>query len=938
MRNFSIIQIIIYLANVGIIAGTLTGKVTIKNSGEPLAGANIYLKETTIGTATNEEGMYYLRVDNGVYEVVCDYIGYATEIRTVEITGEINIDFELTEFLFSKTIEIIADRARERETPVAYSDISKESINLQLGSQDIPMVLNTTPSVYSTMQGGGAGEARINVRGFNQRNIAIMINGVPVNDMENGWVYWSNWDGVGDATSSIQLQRGLTAVNLATPSIGGTMNILTDPTANTKGLKYKQEVGNDGFLKSTLIVNSGLINNKFAFNSAIVRKLNDGLVDATWTNAWAYYLGVSWNVNERNRLEFYALGAPQRHGQNLYKQNIAVYDKKFAEDVIDNSLKNKDSDNDGISDWNAYFNQFREKGRKFNQNWGKVSSEYNGKQAVGDKTFDRYKKDFINEWENFYHKPQVNLNWYSDLAKDLNLYSILYYSGGNGGGTGLDGDYYRRDANGELGDDDWKFYKGPSPYTLDLNETIQMNAGPAGIYSIDSVEISKDSKQSLAILKNSRNNQWTVGAISKVNYKVTKTLQSTIGVDWRSAEIEHYREIRDLLGGQYFVVNDNQFSNGPDSLKIGEKYGYYFTNTVDWYSAFAQSEYMNGPITAYAMIGLSTIRYKYINHFVANKVDSITGDPDLDSGKLEQKSDWINGGQVKGGVSYRFDPNIQFYGNAGYVSKVPIFDAVINDKTGDLIKNGGNEKFISFEIGSNLNLSQNKLQVKSNLYYTTWKNRTVTNSEYDQITNDEGIIVITNMDAQHYGWEIEAAYQPISLLRVDAAASIGNWKTTSDANALYKDYGDAPDTAFTIYVKDLKTGDAPQTQVAFATSFFPFKGLTAQGIIRYYADHYADWLATDRTNSQDKAQSWKAPDYYVMDLHLTYTVPKIIKNVDIQLFGHVFNVLDQVYVQDAVDNSPYNAFMDDGKNHKADDAEVFLGLPRTFNLGFSVIW
>ena len=62
-------------------------------------------------------------------------------------------------------------------------------MEIRLGSQDIPMILNTTPSVYITQQGGGAG-ARINVRGFNQRNV-VMINGVPQNDMENGWVYWS---------------------------------------------------------------------------------------------------------------------------------------------------------------------------------------------------------------------------------------------------------------------------------------------------------------------------------------------------------------------------------------------------------------------------------------------------------------------------------------------------------------------------------------------------------------------------------------------------------------------------------------------------------------------------------------------------------------------------------------------------------------------------
>ena len=155
------------------------------------------------------------------------------------------------------------------------------------------MVLNTTPSVYATMQGGGSGDARINIRGFDQRNTAVMINGVPVNDMENGWVYWSNWDGLGDAASSIQVQRGLAAVNLATPSIGGTLNVITDPTANTPGLGYKQEFGSRGFLKETLTLSTGNVG-RFAFTGNLVRKQGDGFFStngalATWTDAWAYY-------------------------------------------------------------------------------------------------------------------------------------------------------------------------------------------------------------------------------------------------------------------------------------------------------------------------------------------------------------------------------------------------------------------------------------------------------------------------------------------------------------------------------------------------------------------------------------------------------------------------------------------------------------------------
>ena len=80
-------------------------------------------------------------------------------------------------------LEVLASRAGDK-TAVAYSNVSKEEIALRLGSQDIPLALNTIPSVYSTNQGGGAGDARINVRGFNQRNVAVMINGIPVNDME----------------------------------------------------------------------------------------------------------------------------------------------------------------------------------------------------------------------------------------------------------------------------------------------------------------------------------------------------------------------------------------------------------------------------------------------------------------------------------------------------------------------------------------------------------------------------------------------------------------------------------------------------------------------------------------------------------------------------------------------------------------------------------
>src|SRR5690606_36198234 len=314
----------------------------------------------------------------GTYTGQVRMIGYGATSATgiVLSAGETRtLDFTLgSQAIGLDAIEVFAERAIERRTPVAYTDIQKTQLQRQLGSRDIPMVLTTTPSVYATQQGGGAGDSRVNVRGFNQRNVAIMINGVPVNDMENGWVYWSNWDGVGDATQSIQVQRGLSAVNLATPSIGGTMNVVTEAASRERAITAKQEFGNDGFLKTTLHAATGLIGEKFALSALGVRKMGDGYYDGTWVDAWAYHLAASYIINDANRLEFFALGAPQRHGQNHFRQNIAAYSHKLAREL-------------GYSQ--EALDAFPEAGRRWNQNVSPVSCSYNGKQAVGDETFDR---------------------------------------------------------------------------------------------------------------------------------------------------------------------------------------------------------------------------------------------------------------------------------------------------------------------------------------------------------------------------------------------------------------------------------------------------------------------------------------------------------------------------------------------------------------------
>ena len=199
-KNRNLITLVITLLMPMFIYGqSISGKVT-DETGNPLIGANVVVEGTDLGAASMEDGTYSISIGEGSYTVMTSVIGYTSSTKSIDVSGDVTLDFNLTvSAVGMSALEVLASRAGEK-TPVAYTTVTKTDMEFRLGSQDLPMALNLTPSVYATQQGGGAGDARINVRGFNQRNIAVMINGVPQNDMENGWVYWSNWDGVADAS------------------------------------------------------------------------------------------------------------------------------------------------------------------------------------------------------------------------------------------------------------------------------------------------------------------------------------------------------------------------------------------------------------------------------------------------------------------------------------------------------------------------------------------------------------------------------------------------------------------------------------------------------------------------------------------------------------------------------------------------------------------
>lgn len=891
----------------------VSGKVNDAKSGEPLIGANVFIKDMGVGAATDANGEFTISLPTGTYTIVCSYVGFEKIEKEIEVNSDITVNFNLTEHQFTLSVTVISDRAKERETPVAFTNIDKKQIEFNLGSRDIPLVMNTTPSVFATDNGGGAGDSRVNVRGFNQRNVAIMINGIPINDMENGWVYWSNWDGLGDATSSIQVQRGLSAVNLATPSIGGTVNIITDPSQLSAGVSYKNEIGSGNFSKHTLFANTGLIDGKFALSFGGVRKVGAGVVDRAYTDAWAYYLGTSYQIDINNRLEFYAMGAPQRHGQRSYKLNAATFSHELARELgYDESLLRE--------------SRLREQGVTYNANWNSVSTSYQGLQHFtsywNTERNLRYDPSYLLERENYFHKPLVNLNWYSQFSDVFSLYSTLYWSGGQGGGTGTFGSI-RYNTSLLQRVPDWN---ATIANNLTHIDSVDFNGDGTAEQYIISNNISGNPNRG-GILRNSVNNQWSVGAISKAYYKVSDDFNMSFGIDWRMAEIDHYREVRDLLGNDFYYWDGNDFESGLDNYRgLGDRIDYNNTNTVSWIGGYVQGEYTKNLWTLYGTAGYSMIKYDFVDHFKMSD----------DGGKLQIISDWINGYQFKGGASFRVTETWDIFANGGYVAKVPIFDQVISDVDGTMIDDPNNEKFISFELGANTRMINNRLSLKANVYYTDWSDRAA-NINVINPDGTDGLVRLDGINSTHMGVELEVAYQPINFFRIDLAFSQGIWEYVDDVTGTYiVDFTTGETEDYNYFIKDLKVGDAPQTQLAAGLTVFPALGLQAQVVVRYYDSYYSDFDPFSRNNPDDRAQVWQIPAYTLVDFNLNYRLPGKVAGMNVDVFGHVFNLLDELFVQDAVDNSSFNGWSANGTNHSADDAEIFPGLPRTFNAGFRV--
>lgn len=856
--------------------GKITGTITDGELKTGIPAVNVSIEGASVGTSTDMEGKFSLNSTSSSGKIVITYIGFVTKKVNFSVTNGQTVDLgsiilnadqnQLDEVMIIGSG--VLDVAKDRKTPVAVSTIKAAEIQQKLGNQEFPEILNNTPSVYVTKGAGGFGDSRMNIRGFDQKNIAVMVNGVPVNDMETGAVYWSNWAGISDVTSFMQVQRGLGSSKLAISSVGGTVNIVTNTADKKEGGSISNTLGNDKFIKFLATYSTGKMKNGLSASVLFSRTAGDGYVDGTKFEGYNYFIGLGYEINSKNNIQLVFTGAPQWHNQRSTSPTIAQYQAAGTPGDPD---------------------------VKYNRDYGYLNGE-----EYSFKT-------------NYYHKPVASLNWDYKINSTTKLSTVLYGSWGRGGGSTSTGNINGsnlysngdplRTANGLIDVDNIYAYNSGKTVTF-LNGTGPVTRTLTNGQYVNTSSSTASPANGISKIASVNSHDW-YGGVMSLNKKFSKSLTFDIGVDLRTYKGIHYQNVNDLLGADALLdktnVNDpnrlltGQYAAEPSgnpfvSTSYQQKIGFANDGKVNWLGAFTQLEYATEKLTAFIQGGISQQGFKRIDHFKYLSTDPLA----------ETDFEKINGGNIKGGVNYNINEQHNVFVNAGYYSKQPFFNAVYPNNASLVNGNLTNEKITGFEAGYGFRSSIFTANV--NLYHTIWKDR-YQRSNDASTDNVGGYFDFAGITEVHSGVEVEMTARVATGLKLNGMFSLSNWKYDGNSTSNRYDLSNNPigGTNTTLYLDGVKVGDAAQTTASIGAAYEVFRGFGLDANYRFNDKLYAAVSPGSFTSATNRG-ALELPSYGLMDAGASYKL-LLAKKQALCFRLNVNNVLDELYISESRTNN-----------------------------------
>jgi len=857
---------------------TLQGLIQDGETKEPLPGASIRLLKSGFGTVSRMDGSFSLSIPANALPpdeiVVISYVGYQEKeipLSELEKSGAL---IELSPgSLTLKEIQIIASTANTLITPVNFTRLEGRTILEVRGSQDVTEAFRLAPSTYASREGGGWGDSRINLRGFEQENIAVLINGIPINDMENSRVYWSNWVGVLDVAEEIQVQKGVGNARIVLPTIGGTLNLRTLPPQSQRQFRFTSEVSNIYTLRTSFILHTGQSADGWSLTLAGGRAAGPGYVKGTDFEAWNYYIALSKDLG-RHRLMLQALGAPQWHYQRF------TYLRKRDIDTLYRDIHH-------------------------NYDYGYLDGQIYGNHR------------------NYYHKPLISLNHYWQISEKIRLLSAAYASFGRGGGSGISSvrtdwdptkSTYRLPYRSD-GLIDWEKVRTDNrakPDTL-----IRSNGDTIIGYAANLIH------------RYSVNSHNWYGLLSNVNIS-TGPFEINAGIDARYYVGYHYRQVKDLFGADFWidtfdvrrgesmdiVVNGQRLPIRNARLtRLGDRVNYDYDSYITYVGGFSEIKYDRGPFTAVLVLAGTQNRFQRQENFRYRPEDRPLRSPTIS----------IFSYVAKAGIGVRITDQALLFANGGYFTRPPFFQFLfVNDRLGnETAQNYDVEKVLQSEAGIRWQARFWSLQLTG--YWIEWRDKVLMSPNIPLPDGTFTQVRLNGLSARHQGVELEGGVQPFSFLRLGLIASIGDWRWQNDIFGVIRDNDQQIVDTVEVYAKGLRVGSAPQTQLIGTLRFSPTPHLYIMPMVAYYDRFWAAFNPETRNDPNDRSQPWRLPAYTLVDLAAGYEVP-ISTDMRLQVFGNIHNLLNARYIVTALD----------GPTHDERSARFFYGFGRTWNFGLRI--
>lgn len=294
------------------------GKVVEKETGRPLEGVTLTLKPATglvIQTTSDKNGTFQFSglKQQGTYQLTTGFVGMQTKSIELVVNGattQATIELERQPY-YLEPLEIRSIRASDR-APFTKSNITKAEIEkINLG-QDLPMLLNQTPSVVvNSDAGNGIGYTGFRIRGSDATRVNVTLNGIPYNDAESQGSFFVNLPDLTSSVSSIQLQRGVGTSSNGAGAFGGTLNISTNEFNETPYAELNNSVGSFNSWKHTVKAGSGLLNDHFTVDARLSKVSSDGFVDRAASDLRSFYFSTAY-INKSSSLRFNMISGKEK--------------------------------------------------------------------------------------------------------------------------------------------------------------------------------------------------------------------------------------------------------------------------------------------------------------------------------------------------------------------------------------------------------------------------------------------------------------------------------------------------------------------------------------------------------------------------------------------------------------------------------------------------